>query len=232
MTENKSMLQQWRDGEIRHKEYMNYLAHKNGFKDIKDYLNYMAQKRGYKDDKDYQNSLSQKNGFKDKNEHDRSIRHKKGISLPFSENKECASYLGVHIAERLLSKIFENVTRMPYGNPSYDFICGKGYKIDVKSSCLRYGSQWNFTINKNKIADYFLLLGFDNRRDLNPQHVWIIGRNEIIHNRKSNKPVNQHISIFIKNCTTSMNNLRQYEQTNKLVKLVACCNTIKKTEDK
>ena len=96
----------------------------------------------------------------------------------FNENKGCSLYLGVHIAEQALSLAFKDVVKMPYGNPGYDFICNHGKKIDVKSSCLREGERnakgWNFTINYNHIADYFLCLAFDNREDLTPLHVWLI----------------------------------------------------------
>lgn len=76
-------------------------------------------------------------------------------------NKGCTSYLGVYIAEQVLSKLFKNVTKMPYGHTGFDFICGKDKKIDVKSACKRkfkpnsWADAWDFTINKNKIADYF-----------------------------------------------------------------------------
>ena len=33
---------------------------------------------------------------------------------------------------------------------------------------------WRYGINKNKIADYFLLLAFNNREDLEPIHQWLI----------------------------------------------------------
>jgi len=93
---------------------------------------------------------------------------------PFSENKECSSFLGVHVAERVLSHVFKDVVEMPYGNPGYDFICNKGMKIDVKSSCLHKSGNWKFAINHNTTADYFLLLAFDNRESLNPLHAWMI----------------------------------------------------------
>ena len=91
-------------------------------------------------------------------------------------NKECSLYLGCTVAEEVLSHIFENVQRMPNGNPGYDFICGKGYKIDAKSSCSQKGkyNPWKFSIDRNTIADYFLCLAFDNREDLNPVHIWMI----------------------------------------------------------
>jgi len=96
-----------------------------------------------------------------------------------SENKECASYLGVAVAERLIEHLFKDVVKMPYGNSGYDFICAKDKKIDVKSACITMrqnnkNPRWKFYFHKNQIADYFLLLAFNNRKDLEPQHQWLI----------------------------------------------------------
>ena len=105
--------------------------------------------------------------------------YERGLHLPMNKNRQCSSFLGVHVAERVLEATFENVERMPYGNPGFDFICGAGYKIDVKSSCRRYqkngSSSWAFGIDKNCDADYFLCIAFDNREHLNPEHLWLIG---------------------------------------------------------
>ncbi len=69
-----------------------------------------------------------------------------------SDNRECSSFLGCHIAEQVLSKTFKDVEIMPPSNPGYDFICNKGKKIDVKSSCLRYKNpkhkSWMFVISE------------------------------------------------------------------------------------
>ena len=104
-------------------------------------------------------------------------RRKRGV-MPMSENKQCGAYLGVHVAEKVLSKVFKNVISQPNNTPGFDFICGRGFKVDVKSSCTRIeprcSNSWNFHIRKNKIADYFLCLAFDNREDLNPMHIWLI----------------------------------------------------------
>lgn len=99
---------------------------------------------------------------------------------PMSEAKNNGIYLGVYVAERALSKYFDNITKMPINNPGYDFICGKGYKIDVKSGCLIYPKTgggdpaWKIRPNRNVCADYFLVLLFDNLENLNPQHVLLI----------------------------------------------------------
>lgn len=111
-------------------------------------------------------------------------RRQNGV-LSYKENKECASFLGVHIAEGVLKHVFNDVEQMPYGNTGFDFICSRGKKIDVKSSCIRHPPHsrgiWTFTINKNKIADYFLCLALDNREDLNPMYVWLIPSTMVNH---------------------------------------------------
>lgn len=108
-------------------------------------------------------------------------RNKKNI-LPMSENTGCSSYLGIFISERILANIFDGVTRMPNNNPGFDFICRRNKKIDVKSACTsKTGGGWNFNISRNKIADYFLILAFDNRSDLNPIHMWLIPGDIINH---------------------------------------------------
>lgn len=99
---------------------------------------------------------------------------------PMNENRECASFLGVHVAEQVLSKVFKNVERMPTNNRGYDFICGKGYKIDVKSSTIhKKRTYWQFHVDRNVVADYFLCIAFDNRDDLNPLHLWLVPGNVI-----------------------------------------------------
>lgn len=130
-------------------------------------------------------------------------------------NKYCDQYLGIHIAERILSHIYPNVERMPINNPGYDFICGKGFKVDVKSGCLRedQNNRWLFHINKNIIADYFMCLAFDNREDLNPLHIWLIPGH--ILNFKTTVTINK----------STLNKWSQYEQP--LDKVISCCDSIR-----
>ena len=117
----------------------------------------------------------------------RKYMYKNGIK-PMSENKECSKYLGCHIAERVLSKVFKDVEVMPPNHPGYDFICNRGKKIDVKSSCTQHqhnrSDRWIFIINENKYAEYFLCIAFDNRKKLNPLYMWLIP-SKLIHNQKS-----------------------------------------------
>jgi len=143
--------------------------------------------------------------------------HRAGRSQPMDTNKSCTLFLGVHIAERVLSHIFKDVERMPNGNPGYDFICGRGYKIDVKSSC-RYHSgniadRWKFNIKKNQIADYFLCLTFDNRELLNPEYVWLVPAVEI----------NDHETISISESCVD----KWEEYKHDINRVTACCNTLR-----
>ena len=110
--------------------------------------------------------------------------HRLGLSRPMAEAKDCSLWLGVHIAERVLSNYFDNLERMPNNTPGYDYICGRGFKIDVKSSCLiadrgHNNKRWVFNTWKNQTADYFLCLAFKNRETLEPMHVWLIPSSDI-----------------------------------------------------
>ena len=139
------------------------------------------------------------------------------IGQPMSENKECSSYLGMHIAEQVLSKIFKDVEIMPINNTGYDFTCNKGMKIDVKSSTVdmsgRSLGRWAFVIKRNIIADYFLCLAFDNRKNLNPLHIWLL----------PSKYVNHLTKISISKST--INKWDEYRLD--INKVISCCNTMK-----
>ena len=149
-------------------------------------------------------------------------RRKHGV-LPYNKNKTCSQYLGIHISERILSNVFEDVTRMPFNHPGYDFICKNGYKIDVKSSCLgviqpehigHRNPRWSFMIRKNKIVDYFLCLAFDNRNDLNPMYVWLI----------PGKDINTKIKLSI--ATSKLSKWDKYKL--QIDDVLNCCSQIKK----
>lgn len=105
---------------------------------------------------------------------------RKGVQ-PFDENPNCAQYLGVHVAERVLSHVFKDVKRMPMNNPGYDVICNQDKLVDVKSSCTQGGGGWSFRIRQNTVADFFLCIAFDNRENLNPLHVWMIPGSTVNH---------------------------------------------------
>jgi len=132
-------------------------------------------------------------------------------------NRNCSDWLG-NRAETILMNMFNDVKRMSHTNPGFDFLCGKGYKIDAKSACLyknqynKYNS-WLFNINYNTTADHFLCLALDNRTDLNPLHVWLI----------PGYVINNHRAVSISKST--IDKWSKYEQP--LDKVITCCNTMK-----
>lgn len=140
----------------------------------------------------------------------------KGIQ-PYYQNKDCSAYLGIHVAERVLSNYFKHIQQMPMGNPGFDFICGKGQRIDVKSSTRHNRNMvaegWQFYINHNKVPDYFLCIAFDNREDLNPEHVWLIP-GDVLND--------------LKYATISETTLKRWSKWEKPIdKVISCCNTLK-----
>ena len=144
-------------------------------------------------------------------------------------NKKCSIFLGCHVAERVLSHVFKDVQRMPIHNKGFDFICNKGFKIDVKSSYLHKNNTYQFIMNRNKIADYFLCIGFDNREDLNPQHIWLIKADDICMSDKSKRIFKEMSAISIKNNLEGLSKYSEYELTDKLQEMITCCNILKKS---
>lgn len=130
-----------------------------------------------------------------------------------STNPRCGAYLGCYIAEQLLAKTFKNVQVMPHNNHGFDFICGKGYKVDVKSATTNKLGGWAFHIRKNRIANYFLCIAFDDRNNLNPQHIWLI----------PGDVVNHLTGTQIRKST--LMKWKKYEQP--IGKAIACCNELR-----
>ena len=139
--------------------------------------------------------------------------HRKQGQRPFYDNKECAQYLGVHVAERVLSLVFKDVKRMPMNNKGYDVICNHNKRIDIKSACLRKDGQWTFNIKRNTTADHFLCLAFDNREDLNPLHAWLIPGSKINH---------------LKNASICQSTIRKWDEYSiDISKISDCCDVIR-----
>jgi ribosomal protein S27AE len=145
--------------------------------------------------------------------------HKSGRWRSMADAKDSAQYLGIHVAERVLSGFFDHITRMPLNNPGFDFVCGKGFKIDVKSSCLRLSSGapsfWGFNIRQNVDADYFLCLAFNDRESLEPQHVWFF----------PGEVINQQSGLRISNNSHSIAKWSKYERP--LDRILSCCETLR-----
>ena len=226
-------------GEISESEYRNELAKSQGYENRTDYLKELAKEKGFENWRDYLSDLARKKGFEDVNEYDRERHYKKGKCLPMSENKECSAYLGIYICENkeFLRKIINIVENMPNNNPGYDIICGKGKKIDVKCSCLS-NKKWSFAIDKNKIADYFLCISFDNRENLNVEHIWLMKGDVVIEktNNHNSKEfiVNERDAIDIGNGHVALQRWIKHEITNvyKLNEVQKVCDVFKKEREK
>jgi hypothetical protein len=133
--------------------------------------------------------------------------------LPVDKNRSCPGFLGIHIAEQVLAKVFPNVVQMPVNNIGYDYICSKNKRIDVKSATASKTGGWGFHIRKNCIADHFLCIAFDNRTDLNPIHLWLIPGKKV--NCKNN------LSIPL----SKIHAWKKYELP--IDKVSACCDTMR-----
>ena len=153
-----------------------------------------------------------------KRDYKRKYNHSNNIQKPYYENKNCSSFLGV-IAENILSGVFKDVKKMPYGNPKFDFICNKGFLVDVKTSTLReikekgINKYWFFTIRRNKTPDYFLFLGIDSRDNFTPLKVWLV----------PSKYVNNNYGITITNSKEVLKKWEKYEMKDKLQDIKNLC---------
>lgn len=149
----------------------------------------------------------------------RQYNHNHGIYQPLGDNPNCGPYLGIHIAEHVLSRVYQSVERMPINHSGYDFICAHNKKIDVKSACKQcreqWAGQWHFNIRKNTTADYFLCIAFDDRRSLNPLHMWLL----------PGKLVNGYTGVGISEST--LKKWERYELREKLEQVITCCNAMK-----
>lgn len=159
-----------------------------------------------KDLKEYQDKCAQKLGLRDRLEKKNQWGYDAEGVIPMSKNKDCSAHFGVYIGEKLFERflltIFEHVLITSYNDRGFDFVCknprqkfidkhrhfkletDKEYKIQLKVRCLRYrnkNSWWDFTrIDYNNIPDFFILAGWDNRESLQPIHIWMFHKDDII----------------------------------------------------
>lgn len=187
---------------------------------------------GFNSRPEYRKYIANRNGYKSESEQITERNWNRGISSPMSENECCSLYLGVDKAEKKIGRniipiiIGEIIEEMDHRNPGFDFIAGKNEKIDIKASTLKYWSNcqlkgWQFDIYNNRIADIFLLLGFDNVSSPFPRYIWKIGRNEMVKYGKGYiiKKFYKRESIAIFDNYYSLIHFQQYEQIDKLEKL-------------
>lgn len=140
------------------------------------------------------------------------------------------NYTGLYIAETVLSKAF-TVMEKAYSQAPYDFICGKGFKVDSKCSLLlknngKRASLWRFHINKNDVPDAFCLIALQNTPDTitdSPQiaYVWLIPGDALIEGR----PLNDRMGISVSPSTVSK--LEPYRRSDMEGKITTCCSNWK-----
>lgn len=188
------------------------------FVDIAKRLNDWARDKGFKDYSEYLDVIAIGRGFTCYEEYAKVWKYYPGMINPLTENRSTKNFIG-YIAECGMSKIFDNVMRMPHSNPGYDFICSKGQKIDVKGAILNQHNQFSFHIRHNHIADYFLLIGFNDILELEPLLILLIKSGEIIQELS----VNDRHMLHIPNTDRYIEELKKYELSDKLEKLKNSC---------
>lgn len=113
---------------------------------------------------------------------------------------------------------------MPSNNPGFDWKCKNE---DNKGRCLTYrlgkSPDCQFDIRYNNIADWFILSAWDNRDSLNPLHVWIFHKNDIIRGREFWKRYSFTITIT----SERLKEFEEYEITDRLEKLKEIINRLK-----
>lgn len=152
---------------------------------VKDHIDIWAQNKGYDSYNERRNERDWENGKR----------------VPMSENEDCSLHFGVfkgeEVVKRYLETIFEYVEHMHPTYRQFDFICrnikqefvdkysqlgiekNKEYRIQVKVTSL-IDNHFCFTINYNKNIDFFILIGFDNKDNLNTINMWLIEKEEMI----------------------------------------------------
>ena len=159
------------------------------------------------------------------NEQARFKRRKVGI-LPWTEIKHLR--LGLYI-EQTIAAMF-GVPTEPHNNPDVDFVCPQGYKMQVKVSSVSHSKNknptWRFHINKNKIADYFILVAVNNAEDIDkedfkPIHIWMM-KGKLINKKGTISTVLSRVPKWNKYSI-----MEEYEN-----RFVACCTTIKESKFK
>lgn len=208
-------------------------------------VNEMAKRFGFKDYNEY--IRKERNEYK--RNWKRQYRWNKGISEPMEFNESCPSYFGVSFGEelfrRFLLTIFEHVKKTGYIDKGIDFICkspkyefvdkhlqfklerDKEYSMQLKVRRLQSVSMGNdnfhFPINYNHIPDYFILVGFNNREDLNPAHIWLIYKDDIIRGRKFWR----RNSFSVVNVPQHIIEFEKYELKDELEIINKLCNQLK-----
>lgn len=179
---------------------------------------------GCKTYKEYRDKNAQKLGYDNNSERVKVTRWEQGIYEPMEFNQDCSSYFGIYIAEKYIIQTFEDPIKMPPNNPGFDWLCKNGLKIQCKARCIGYrsccdSSIFEFLINRNKIADWFILSCWDNRDSLIPLLVLTFHKNDIVRGRK----FCEFVSLTITNKPENLKEFEKFEASSRLKKLKEIC---------
>lgn len=151
------------------------------------------------------------------------------ISAKLPIPKSCETKEKGKKAERIINNTFsmkEHSSIINWQSP-YDFICSKGYTIDVKGSKLiqQYHGKiklwkkpveiWSFNTKRKTDVDYFICLGFDTEYN-KLLHIWIFKNSNKIKNKSAiiinKKWMDEYLKYEydIKKCNLDMT-LQNYE---------------------
>lgn len=186
-------------------------------------LNKWAIRKGFDNYLDYMNCVAIRRGFTCYNEYMEVRKYYPGMPDPYKENRRIKQFIG-YVGENGILQLFEGSKKMKRNNPGYDIICPRGYKLDVKTSVLSRFNTLLFKIDKNQIADYFILVAFDNVIDLKPINVWVLKSDDTLRDRFIKNI--DHISIF--NDPKSRKLLDKFSRIDKLEELKKVCEEFSK----
>src|SRR3990167_1732522 len=184
-----------------HRDINNRTLKNAKFKNRKEYVDFCARRRGYEN----------------RAECVKEWQWNRGTHSPMSDNEDCSSYLGIYITEikigrKLLPILFGAIEKeMPANNPGFEFIVKGGYKIQFKARTLKNTNKWSFRIDYNNIADYFILVAFNDRENLDIIHIWVIKKDDIIRGKK----FFDRETISITNCCKKLLEFQKYDQIEK-----------------
>ena len=182
-------------------------------------LDNWVREKGFNNYEEYLNIIALGRGFTCYEEYEKVWMYYPGMASPIKENRKNSRFLGIYIAENAVVRLFEYAQKMPHYNVGYDIICPRGYRIDVKATVLSRYNIFNFHIGRNMIADYFVLVAFNNIIELKPLHLWIIKGDENI----SGCPMRNLNILSILNEPDYLSIYQKYEKTDRLDKLKNIC---------
>lgn len=182
-------------------------------------LDNWSREKGFNNYDEYLNIIALGRGFTCYSEYEKIWMYYPGMPSPIKENRKDTRFLGVYIAENAVARLFKGSQKMPHYNVGYDIICPKGHRIDVKATILNRYNLFSFHINRNMVADYFVLIGFNNIIELKPLYLWIIKGDENI----SGCPMRNLELLSILNEPDYLRVYQKHERIDKLEELKNIC---------